>query len=86
MKYDYERMLKAAQERGEPSSSIYISKKEQKMGSIILSLNDPTKVDFETFNLTNNNKRHQPSLELLDDVKKVAQLLRKAIKENWKNN
>ena len=50
-----------------------------KIGSIFIATHHPELVPFETKDLSNNNKRHQPTLESLDNVQEVAQLITKAI-------
>ena len=62
----------------------YKDKGLDKIGSIILVPHHPELIPFETKDLTNNNKRHQPSLELLEDVEKVAKMIQEGIRTNAK--
>lgn len=56
-----------------------ISDDDQKHGLIFLIMKDQQKIRFETFDLINGEKRHQPTLEMLEDVNEVAQYIKKGI-------
>jgi len=55
-------------------------------GTIYLAVKNPNSIPFDTQNLQTGEKRHQPTLEMIENVDQVAQLIRLQIKNNWKTN
>lgn len=57
---------------------------KKKVGTIFLAMKNPTTVNFETYEIINHKKsekRHQPTLENLKQVNKVAKFIRQGIKD-----
>lgn len=55
---------------------------EGNTGTIFLAVKNPQLIPFETFTILDNNEkewRHQPTLESIDEVNLVAELIRKGI-------
>jgi len=55
---------------------------EGNIGTIFLSVKNPQLIPFDTYAFLYNKemeRRHQPTLELVDDVNQVAELIRKGI-------
>jgi len=55
---------------------------EGNSGTIFLAVKNPKDIPFETFTILDNNEkewRHQPTLESIDEVNLVAELIRKGI-------
>ena len=55
---------------------------EGNTGTIFLAVKNPKLIPFETFTILDNNEkewRHQPTLESIDEVNLVAELIRKGI-------
>ena len=53
---------------------------DKKSNTVFLSLKNPTSITFTTYNLKNGEGRHQPTLELIEDAKTVAELIHQGIK------
>ena len=85
MRYDLDRIRKE-REAGQSDfhEQDYIDRKLDKIGSIIIVPHHPQLIPFETKDLANNNKRHQPSLELLENVEEVAKMIQEGIRTNVK--
>lgn len=52
------------------------------IGTIFLAVKNPQLIPFETYTFLDNDareKRHQPTLESVEDVNKIAELIRKGI-------
>lgn len=79
-KYDIERLK--AEYRAEYDATLTTYDKEglDKIGTIFISTQHPELVPFETKELSTNNKRHQPTMESLDNVEEVAALIKKQMK------
>ena len=58
----------------------YIQDGIEKIGTIFIVAHEPQSIKFDTLDLMNNEKRHQPTLELLEDVEAVAKIIRAGIK------
>jgi len=85
MEYDIDRMREETEAADmEFNEHYYIDKGLDKIGSIILVPHHPHLIPFETRDLNNNNKRHQPSMELLENVEEVAEMIREGIRTNVK--
>ena len=85
MRYDLDRLQKQMETgRAEFNEQDYIDKGLDKIGSIIIVPHHPELIPFETKDLANNGKRHQPSIELLEDVEKVAKMIREGTRTNVK--
>ncbi len=85
MRYDLDRIRKEIEGGNhEFHEQDYTDKGLDKIGSIILVPLHPHLIPFETKNLANNDKRHQPSLELLENVEDVAKMIREGIRTNVK--
>ena len=50
------------------------------VSTFFLGVKNPSSITFTTYNLKNSNRRHQPTLELIEDYKIVSKLLREGIK------
>ena len=60
-----------------------VEEKESGRGTLFLVLKNPSEVQFETFTIKDNGdieKRHQPTLENIEDPQAVAKLIRQGIK------
>ena len=51
-----------------------------KKGTIFLAVKNPDAIDFDT--LRNGEKRHQPTLENIEDSQTVAKLIRERIRKS----
>lgn len=51
-----------------------------KTNTFFLALKNPKSISFTTYNLKNGERRHQPTLELIEDAKAVSKLLKEGIK------
>jgi len=58
------------------------NKYDLKTNTFFLIVKDPTTITFSTYNFKNNELRHQPTLELIENHKSVAQLIRQGIQQN----
>lgn len=79
MKYDIDKLKKQYTEAYEAVPEFYQTDAARKIGTIFLVPKHPQLIDFETINLSNNEKRHQPTLELLEDANEVARTIREGI-------
>ena len=85
MRYDLDRIRRQVEAgNSQFHEQDYIEKGLDKIGSIIIVPHHPESIPFETRDLTNNNKRHQPSIELLENVEEVAKMIRERIRNNVK--
>ena len=82
MKYDIEKMEERYAETYEAVPVFYQTKAAKKIGTIFLVPRHPQMINFETTNLSNNDKRHQPTLELLEDANAVAKIIREGIRNH----
>ena len=60
-----------------------VEEKKSGRGTIFLALKNPEEIQFETFTIRDNGeieKRHQPTLENIEDPQAVAKLIREGIK------
>ena len=51
----------------------------QRDGVIFLAVNNPNRISFDTYNLHSGERRHQPTLEMIHDVKDIAKIIQKGI-------
>ncbi len=61
-----------------------VVEKESGRGTIFLALKNPEETQFETFTIKDNGeieKRHQPTLENIEDPQAVAKLIREGIRK-----
>ena len=85
MRYDIDRIRREVEGGNhEFHEQDYIDKGLDKIGTIIIAPHHPELIPFETKDLAKNNKRHQPSIELLEDVEEVAKMIREGIRTNVK--
>ncbi len=77
--YDVERIKKYFREAEQPIPDFYNKEGLDKIGTIFIGTHHPELVPFETKDLNTNNKRHQPTIELLDNVEEVAALIKRQI-------
>ncbi len=82
MTYDLKRIKAEYQEAAQPIPGFYQKEGLDKIGTIFIVPHNPQAIKFDTVNLQNNEKRHLPTLELLDDVNEVAKVIRQGIKQN----
>lgn len=66
---------------GGEKSKLNFAEGAEKIGTIFIVPKHPEKIDFETVNLENNERRHLPSLEYLDNAAEIVALLKKEIKK-----
>jgi len=59
--------------------NIAITEESDNNGVIYLGLKDPSSILFETEHIIDGDKRHQPTLEFIDDVKEVGQYIQQGI-------
>ena len=62
-----------------------VVKNKNKRGTIFLAVKNPEAIPFDTFTILDTNetaKQHQPTLENLKEVDKVAQFIRQGIQQN----
>ena len=52
---------------------------KKNIGVIFLAVKKPELISFETRNLKGSGKRHQPTLEFIEKVEEVAELIRQGI-------
>ena len=48
-------------------------------GAIFLSVKNPNDIPFNTFDFSNGERRHQPTLELVEEVKAVGEYIKMGI-------
>ena len=63
-------------------SDLKLKKKGKDNGVIFLKLKKPFKTKLRTYDLTNNGRRNDLTLELIDDVEEVAEYIRDGIRNN----
>lgn len=77
--YDIEKIKADYKNANEAIPEFYLKPGLEKIGTIFLVPKDPSSINFETTDLLQNEKRHLPTLELLEDVKTVAKVIREGI-------
>jgi hypothetical protein len=80
MTFDVEKRKKEYENIYEDAPTIYNKEGIEKIGTIFIVPHQPELISFETSDLINHEKRHQPTLELLEEVTAVAEIIRKKIK------
>jgi hypothetical protein len=80
MTFDVEKRKKEYENIYEDAPTIYTKEGIEKIGTIFIVPHQPELISFETSDLINHEKRHQPTLELLEEVNAVAEIIRKKIK------
>ncbi|MFK7774088.1 MAG: hypothetical protein AB8F94_18190, partial [Saprospiraceae bacterium] len=76
MTYDIERIKTDYKNANEAIPSFYLKTDLEKIGTIFIIPKDPKSINFETTDLLQNEKRHLPTLELLEDANAVAEIIR----------
>ena len=79
LKYDIDRLRKDYEETEMEFPEAMYTDQMKKLGTIFLVPHHPELIPFETKDLESNARRHQPTLELVDDVEEVAKLIREGI-------
>ncbi|MFK7774083.1 MAG: hypothetical protein AB8F94_18165 [Saprospiraceae bacterium] len=59
-----------------------VNRETEKDGVIHLAIKIPQRIRFDTYNLGTGDKRHQPTLEMIENVEEVASYIRSGIQEN----
>ncbi|MFK7775517.1 MAG: hypothetical protein AB8F94_25470, partial [Saprospiraceae bacterium] len=62
-----------------------VEERKSGRGTIFLAFKDPERITFETFTIRDNNefeKRHQPTLENIEDPQAVAKLIQEGIRQS----
>jgi hypothetical protein len=77
MTFDVEKRKKEYENIYEDAPTIYNKEGIEKIGTIFIVPHQPELISFETSDLINHEKRHQPTLELLEEVNAVAEISRK---------
>ena len=80
MKYDLDKMEKKHAKIYEAIPQFYQTEVAKKIGTIFLVPKYPQLVNFETIDLSSKEKRHQPTLELIEDANAVAEIIREKIR------
>lgn len=80
MTYDLNKIETGYREANQPIPELYLKEGIEKIGTIFIVPHDPQLINFDTTDLQNNEKRHLPTLELLDDAETVAKMIREGIK------
>ena len=62
-------------------NNIIIVEENKTEGVIFLAVKNPTAISFETYNLNNGEKRHQPTLEMIENVEEVGNYIRQGIQK-----
>ena len=60
-------------------TNIAVTEESKNNGVIYLGVKNPELIPFETEHIIDGNKRHQPTLEFIDDVKEVSQYIQQGI-------
>ena len=61
-------------------NNIAIVEEDPNKGVIFLAVKKPNEIPFDTFDFINGERRHQPTLELIEDVKEVGEYIKMGIK------
>ena len=80
MTYDVEKIKADYRNAHEAIPEMYNRSGLEKIGTIFIVPHHPESIKFDTVNLQNNDKRHLPTLELLDDAKSVTRLILERIR------
>ena len=67
-------------------NGVVVTRETEKDGVIHLAVKNPWRIKFNTYNLSSGERRHQPTLEMIENVESVASFIRKGIQENEKLN
>ena len=62
--------------------NLIISKGNKNKGTIYLVVRNSKAIDFTTYCFSKGERRHQPTLEMVNNVDKIAQLIRENISKN----
>lgn len=66
-------------------ANVVISEKSyNNTGVILIMVKNANQLNFNTYDFGSNERRHQPTLEMIEDIHTVAHLLQEAIRENRK--
>lgn len=65
---------------------VVVARETEKDGVIHLVVKNPHRIKFNTFNLSSGERRHQPTLEMIENVEDIASYIRKGIQQNEKLN
>lgn len=82
MKYDIEKIEKQYAEVYEATPEFFQTEEARNIGTIFLAPKQPHLINFETIDLSNKEKRHQPTLELIEDAIAVAKIIREGIRKS----
>ena len=61
---------------------LVIQEDRENYGVIFLAIKNPQSLQFDTYNLRSGKRRHQPTFEMIEDVREVALLIRQGIQQN----
>lgn len=61
---------------------VVVARETEKDGVIHLAVKNPHRLKFDTFNLSSGERRHHPTLEMIENVEQVASFIRQGIQEN----
>ena len=61
-------------------NNIAIVEEDPNKGVIFLAVKNPNEIPFDTFDFSNGERRHQPTLELIEEVKEVGEYIKIGIK------
>jgi len=79
LSYDLEKIEADYREAEQPVPEFYRKEGIEKIGTIFLVPHQPDSINFDTINLQDNERRHLPTLELLDDAAAVAKMIKERI-------
>lgn len=65
--------------RFEEMNNIILTEETKNNGVIFISLKKPSLTEFKTYNLRNGEPRHQPTLEMIEDVEEVGKYITQGI-------
>ncbi len=82
MAYDIEKIKADYRNAYEAIPEVYNRTGLEKIGTIFIVPTNPKSINFETTDLLHNEKRHLPTLELLDNVNDVAKIIQEGIKNS----
>lgn len=60
-------------------NGVVVNRETEKDGVIHLAVKVPHRIKFDTYNLSTGDKRHQPTLEMIENVEEVASYIRNGI-------
>jgi len=78
--YDLNKIETEYREANQEIPELYRKEGIEKIGTIFIVPRNPQLINFDTTDLQNNEKRHLPTLELLDNAETVAELIREGIR------